>query len=93
MSTTCAGFKVIKGSLSPSAALNGSLSADSAEVLPDDMETLPSFPRGILGADRRDSFSRLSTSIWITAPLDVQARLNSLTSNSPSRANRPSSSS
>jgi hypothetical protein len=54
---------------------------------------LPHFPRKTSGTNRRDSLSRLSTSIRLTTPVGVRARLNSLTSNSPSRANRPTSSS
>ena len=70
----------------PPTAHGGPLSADA---VPDDTGTLPSFLNRISGADHRDSLSRLSTSIRVTAPLSVQARLNSLTSNSPSRASRP----
>ena len=84
------GLQVIKGSLSPHPAHDGPL---SPEAVPDDTGTLPSFPRRIPGGGRRDSLSRLTTSIRLTAPLGVRARLNSLTSNSPSRVNRPSSSS
>jgi hypothetical protein len=84
------GLQVIKGSLSPHDAHDGPL---NAEAPIDDTGALPSFPRRISGGGRRDSLSRLSTSTRVTAPLGVRARLNSLSSNSPSRANRPSSSS
>ncbi|KAF8484734.1 hypothetical protein DFH94DRAFT_715712 [Russula ochroleuca] len=84
------GLQVIKGSLSPHGAHDG---PPNAETPVDDTGNLPSFPRRITGAGRRDSLSKLSTSIRLTAPLGVRARLNSLSSNSPIRANRPSSSS
>lgn len=84
------GLQVIKGSLSPQAAHDG---PPNEEASPDDAGNLPSFPRRISGGGRRDSLSKLSTSIRLTTPLGVRARLNSLSSNSPSRANRPSSSS
>ena len=84
------GLQVIKGSLSPQTAHDG---PPNEEGSPDDAGDLPSFPRRISGAGRRDSLSKLSTSIRLTTPLGVRARLNSLSSNSPSRANRPSSSS
>lgn len=60
---------------------------------PSDMGGLPHFPRRTSGNNRRDSLSKLSTSIRLTTPVGVRARLNSLSSNSPSRANRPTSSS
>lgn len=60
---------------------------------PSDMGSLPHFPRRTAGANRRDSLSKLTTSIRLTTPVGVRARLNSLSSNSPSRANRPTSSS
>jgi hypothetical protein len=60
---------------------------------PSDMGSLPHFPRRTAGANRRDSLSKLTTSIRMTTPVGVRARLNSLSSNSPSRANRPTSSS
>ncbi len=53
----------------------------------------PNLLRRNSGASRRDSLGKLSTSIRLTTPLGVRARLNSLSSNSPSRMNRPSSSS
>lgn len=84
------GLQVIKGSLSPPATHDG---PPDEEGSPDDAGDLPSFPRRISGGGRRDSLSKLSTSIRLTTPLGVRARLNSLSSNSPSRANRPSSSS
>jgi len=84
------GLEVIKGSLSPQAAHDN---PPNPEAPPDDAGSLPSFPRRISGGGRRDSLTKLSTSIRLTAPLGVRARLNSLSSNSPSRANRPSSSS
>ena len=84
------GLQVIKGSLSPHSAHDG---PPNAEAPIDDTGDLPSFPRRITGANRRDSLSKLSTSIRLTTPLGVRARLNSLNSNSPIRANRPSSSS
>jgi hypothetical protein len=86
------GLEVIKGSLSPHSPHDGPL---DAEAPIDDTGNLPSFPRRISGGGRRDSLTRLSTSIRLAAPLGVRARLNSLSSNSnsPSRANRPSSSS
>ena len=84
------GLQVIKGSLSPHSAHDG---PPNAEAPIDDTGDLPSFRRRIAGAGRRDSLSKLSTSIRLTAPLGVRARLNSLNSNSPIRANRPSSSS
>ena len=84
------GLQVIKGSLSPQAAQDG---PPNEEGSPDDAGDLPSFPRRISGGGRRDSLSKLSTSIRLATPLGVRARLNSLSSNSPSRANRPSSSS
>jgi hypothetical protein len=89
---TTRGLQVIKRlseSLSPNAGHDGPLSAEAA---PYDTGTLPSFPHRISATDRRDSLSRPSTSIRLITPLGVGARLNSLTSNSPSRANRPSSS-
>ena len=57
------------------------------------MGSLPHFPRRTSGTHRRDSLSKLSTSIRLITPVGVRARLNSLSSNSPSRANRPTSSS
>ena len=84
------GLQVIKGSLSPNPAHDGT---QNAEAPLDDTANLPSFPRRFPGAGRRDSLSRLSTSVRLTAPLGVRARLNSLTSNSPSRTSRPASSS
>jgi hypothetical protein len=83
------GLQVIKGSLSPQAAHDG---PPNKEDSPDDTGDLPSFPRRISSGGRRDSLSKLSTSIRLATPLGVRARLNSLSSNSPSRA-RPSSSS
>lgn len=84
------GLQVVKGSLSPQATHDG---PPNEEGSPDDAGDLPSFPRRISGGGRRDSLSKLSTSIRLATPLGVRARLNSLSSNSPSRANRPSSSS
>jgi hypothetical protein len=86
------GLEVIKGSLSPHSAHDGPLNVEAPQ---DDAGNLPSFPRRISGGGRRDSLTKLSTSIRMTAPLGVRARLNSLSSNSnsPSRANRPTSSS
>jgi hypothetical protein len=84
------GLQVIKGSLSPQAAHD---EPPSTEAPPDDARDLPSFPRRFSNSGRRESLSKLSTSIRLTTPLGVRARLNSLSSNSPSRANRPSSSS
>jgi hypothetical protein len=83
------GLQVIKGSLKPHAADD---SVQHAEA-PSDMGNLPHFPRRTSGTNRRDSLSRLSTSIRLTTPVGVRARLNSLSNNSPSRANRPTSSS
>lgn len=84
------GLQVVKGSLSPQTTHDG---PPNEEGSPDDAGDLPNFPRKIPGGGRRDSLSKLSTSIRLTTPLGVRARLNSLSSNSPSRANRPSSSS
>lgn len=84
------GLQVVKGSLSPQTTHDG---PPNEEGSPDDAGDLPNFPRRISGGGRRDSLSKLSTSIRLTTPLGVRARLNSLSSNSPSRANRPSSSS
>jgi hypothetical protein len=84
------GLQVIKGSLSPQTTHDGPPNEGSS---PDDAGDLPNFPRRISVRVRRDSLSKLSTSIRLTTPLGVRARLNSLSSNSPSRANRPSSSS
>jgi hypothetical protein len=82
------GLQVIKGSLSPQTAHDGPQQAEA----PSDAGSLPVFPRKTSGTNRRDSLSKLTTSIRLTTPLGVRARLNSLSSNSPSRANRPSSS-
>jgi hypothetical protein len=84
------GLQVIKGSLSPQATNDGPPNEDGSA---DDAGILPSFPRRISGGGHRDGLSKLSTSIRLTTPLGVRARLNSLSSNSPSRANRPTSSS
>ena len=83
------GLQVIKGSLGPHGAGDSPQHAES----PSELGNPPHFPRRNSGANRRDSLSRLSTSIRLTTPLGVRARLNSLSSNSPSRANRPTSSS
>ncbi|KAI0005046.1 hypothetical protein BJV74DRAFT_806591 [Russula compacta] len=83
------GLQVIKGSLKPQGAHEDPQHAEA----PLDTANRPNFPRKTSGTSRRDSLPRLSTSIRLTNPLGVRARLNSLSSNSPSRANRPSSSS
>ena len=57
------------------------------------VEDSPNLRQRSSGTSRRDSLGKLSTSIRLTTPLGVRARLNSLSSNSPSRMNRPSSSS
>ena len=83
------GLQVIKGSLGPRDARDSPQHVEP----PPDTGDLPHFPRKTSGTNRRDSLSRLSTSVRLTTPLGVRARLNSLSSNSPSRANRPTSSS
>ncbi|KAH9965898.1 hypothetical protein BC827DRAFT_1354887 [Russula dissimulans] len=83
------GLQVIKGSLSPQSTHDSPQHGEP----PSDAGNPPNFPRRNTGASRRDSLTKLSTSIRLTTPLGVRARLNSLSSNSPSRANRPSSSS
>jgi hypothetical protein len=82
------GLQVIKGSLSPPAQ-DGPQQAQ----WPSGAGELPKHRRRSSSASHRDSLAKLSTSIRLTAPLGVRARLNSLSSNSPSRMNRPSSSS
>ncbi|KAI0254723.1 hypothetical protein BJV78DRAFT_1182409 [Lactifluus subvellereus] len=82
------GLQVIKGSLNPPAQ-DGPQQAEG----PSGAGELPKHRRRGSSASRRDSLTKLSTSIRLTAPLGVRARLNSLSSNSPSRMNRPSSSS
>lgn len=83
------GLQVIKGSLGPRDARDNPRHVEP----PSDTGNLPHFPRKTPSANRRDSLSKLSTSVRLTTPLGVRARLNSLSSNSPSRANRPTSSS
>ena len=60
---------------------------------PSGAKDFPTLLRRGSEASRRDSLGKLSTSIRLSTPLGVRARLNSLSSNSPSRMNRPSSSS
>lgn len=83
------GLQVIKGSLGPRDAHDTSQHVEP----PSNTENLPHFPRRTSNANHRDSLSRLSTSVRLTTPLGVRARLNSLSNNSPSRTNRPTSSS
>jgi len=83
------GLQVIKGSLGPRDAHDNPQHVEP----PSDTGNLPHFPRKISSPNRRDNLSRLSTSVRLTTPLGVRARLNSLNSNSPSRPNRPTSSS
>ncbi|KAH9977746.1 hypothetical protein BGW80DRAFT_1283971 [Lactifluus volemus] len=54
---------------------------------------VPNHRRSGSNVSHRESLAKLTTSIRLTAPLGVRARLNSLSSNSPSRMNKPSSSS
>jgi len=83
------GLQVIKGSLSPPSAQDEPRQIEGPSGAGDS----PTLLRRNSGASRRDSLGKLSTSIRLAAPLGVRARLNSLSSNSPSRMNRPSSSS
>src|SRR6266404_4130765 len=84
------GLQVIKGSLSPLSAQCGPQPTEG----PSGDGDSPNLPRRrSSGASRRDSLAKLSTSMRLATPLGVRARLNSLSSNSPSRMNRPSSSS
>ena len=82
------GLQVLKGSLNPPAP-DGPQQAEASSGAGE----FPKHRRRGSSASRRDSLTKLSTSIRLTAPLGVRARLNSLSSNSPSRMNRPSSSS
>jgi hypothetical protein len=83
------GLQVIKGSLSPPNAQGEPRQIEGPSATGDS----PTLLRRSSGASRRDSLGKLSTSIRLATPLGVRARLNSLSSNSPSRMNRPSSSS
>lgn len=84
------GLQVIKGSLSPPSAQGGPQHTEGPSGAGNSPNLLL---RKSSGESRRDSLAKLSTSIRLTTPLGVRARLNSLSSNSPSRMNRPSSSS
>jgi hypothetical protein len=81
------GLQVIKGSLSPSSPV-GPQQAEEPEA-----GEVPNHRRSGSNVSHRESLAKLTTSIRLTAPLGVRARLNSLSSNSPSRMNKPSSSS
>ncbi|KAI0307133.1 hypothetical protein B0F90DRAFT_1685406 [Multifurca ochricompacta] len=83
------GLQVIKGSLNPPSIQEVSQQTEGTSSAGDS----PSLHRRGSGGSRRESLAKLSTSIRLTTPLGVRARLNSLSSNSPSRVNRPSSSS
>ena len=83
------GLQVVKGSLSPP-----NVQGDPRQLEgPAGTGDSPTLLRRSSGASRRDTLGKLSTSIRLATPLGVRARLNSLSSNSPSRMNRPSSSS
>lgn len=81
------GLQDITGALSPSATHVSPKSGDDI-LSPVDK---PSNVRRESG--RIPNISKLSSSVRLTTPLGVRARLNSLTSNSPARANKTSSSS
>ncbi|KAI0268226.1 hypothetical protein BC834DRAFT_682368 [Gloeopeniophorella convolvens] len=83
------GLQVIKGSLSPSSTHDAPHHVEGLQ----DVTDMPSLLRRNSGGGRRSSLAKLSTSIRLATPLGVRARLNSLGSNSPSRMNKPSSSS
>ncbi|KAH9045372.1 hypothetical protein EDB85DRAFT_23246 [Lactarius pseudohatsudake] len=83
------GLQVIKGSLSPPGVQGGPPHSEGSPGAGDS----PNPRRNSVSSHRDSSLAKLVTSIRLTTPLGVRARLNSLSSNSPSRMNRPSSSS
>ncbi|KAI0053598.1 hypothetical protein FA95DRAFT_464512 [Auriscalpium vulgare] len=78
------GLQDIRGALNPQS---------TSTVIPegDEAADRPSMLRR--NSNRVKSATKLSSSIRLTTPLGVRARLNSLGANSPARMNRPSSSS
>ncbi|KAH8999077.1 hypothetical protein EDB92DRAFT_1932502 [Lactarius akahatsu] len=83
------GLQVVKGSLSPPGVQGGLQHSEGSPGAGDS----PNPRRNSVSSHRDSSLAKLATSIRLTTPLGVRARLNSLSSNSPSRMNRPSSSS